>query len=403
MTQAKSQTDNRSDDEIPAALWEYPHLTERLGCRSAVPVGLIDVGHPQYLYTRNAQWLADKFPLLADLMAHYGIGGPSASGQPELEYYKLLERNVYEVNQGVFPVGFALGHSAVSLGRGQDESFSTPSTLPQPDVYRVSRKASLKQADTLDFPDAYRQSEVGKVSSPSPENRQSVSVVNSVVFAEASPVVPVKLVGNAVSAHIESGELWSKVGLPQSSPSQAVVVANGSGRKAVSAVETQTDVAVSPRLLLSEPKRKMTVIQESTPPSQSVESFENGMHNAISTVAGYLGERQWGLRKATETRAEVVVQPTQGMVWRSAVEVRQEHPNVLPTPATRKKSLETAAEPSHPGPVPHNEKLDFRGDEASPLVRGRDVNVHQIAEQVERILARKLTVERERRGMKTWR
>ena len=135
-------SDGEADDVLPESL-----LATRLYRRGTEPIGVIDVRHPQDLYARTAQWIAQRFPLLAYFMTRYGSGESETAGHGGFVYTRASERPGDEPNSLVSIVNHT--PQVFEQPLGPMSRWSEEVSLQPAETFRVSRRPPPALAGTL--------------------------------------------------------------------------------------------------------------------------------------------------------------------------------------------------------------------------------------------------------------
>lgn len=379
----------------PDAAAQTP-LGERLSRRATEPLGLIDTLHSRRKHAEAAQWVARHFPLLADLLARHGDTGTGDATDPaDLDYPR--------------PPGHAplvAGSSVVGVTQPPHRgTAATPS--PPAETFRLRRSPPPPLAETSHAPQTL------------PEMRASQTAPGSAAIGKP-PALPAEP-GRAAAGH------------PVSAPVRDSATRTPASSDA--APTAQTLPSISGASLSESGSAALPLAQHdsATPTTQALPSAsgaspgESGgaalplaQHDSAASTAQALpaipapsaSPRELGgaalplaLSHGQRTHADAqtsnparqqhwptsrkVLETTASLVWRT------ETPAGTANAQGRREDVGGIAATRRDA-APQAETIEILGNaQHAPQA---DIDIRQIAEQVERILGRKLIAARERRG-----
>lgn len=375
-------------------------LGERLLQRRTEPLGLIDVRQPQQHYTRTAGWIAQRFALLDHWKTRYGSDEDTSAAGPSL-VFAAPGQTLTEPSHAVPSVAQI---RAVKQPVAAQTSTVSPTSSSPPEQFRVRRRA---------------------ISNPPPSENLARSAIISPHYRGQTPSVAAAPAQTPVT-----------VGRIEARPSLFPLLLQREHSEARTGLAKGRELAepLASRATMQTPLSKSALSQLHEPPSlaggddsardvtspvvESAASFPlvqrqaAGSEQPAETAHGDVAERR--VPAATEVRAALSGAPQPAMVWRERAEVssggmfadgttggpgtalplaisaaRGGEPQVArqattaePASSTNTESTASVAAPPMPATPPANE-----------------IDVAHLAEQVSRLLARQLQIERERRGM----
>lgn len=399
-------------------------LVARLARRLDEPQGVIDVRYAQQKYARIMNWLVERFGLLDQLMARYGIEDAHAgdshllmAAQPaliieqpvgeQINYFSTTSQYFSSAMASQPPSPAAASQSTSSEAR--PSSFAeiinarpTPSadeSLPPEGTYRVSRRAPpLSPASQSGSTDA-------TASPDKPDRHKPVDGLNQSTSAQGiserssdvqtPPLIYAKSVierEEKILLHAEAHE-W---------PSGATVKTQISSTPSSPAIR-QAEIEIAN--FKQSPASSLPLVNPQVGPAQIDDHQHSGARQSIETAP----TAQDGRRRdvVSEIRDDSLSPTRPDIVWRKssdnpAADFTGRDAGGHATAAARRTDTfaSTTAQEFREAAVPANAQAtsdEIRIEQLSPQV------IRTISEQVIRTISFDLKLERERRGMSKWR
>jgi len=463
--QSKDPFDERAAGEGADVFRQSP-LVVRLIARGMEPIGAIDVRHPQHLHARASQWIAERFPLLARFMSRYG-GQEAAPGDPAgFIYTRAVELPGQERGGEISPITILNDREKPAVAIPAAGFSGTVLPEPSP-TFRVSRRppagewTSIRTSFGLQsdhdawnaFNPEHPTKQVSSVTQdtemktashalerarpgnepmgspempPIPGKGKPVSLNRVSELREVQPPVealvpalahrpngmqevpagPDQQKERADSPLLSSASDTGRYGAPVSVPVRAVSLPGSREEKrgrAEQAAPLPVRAGTSGTADRVEPNPSappMPGERKAHPPLRAVSQRSQGMEPGKSSV----GMPNPDAPALVEERREFPGQQIPSMVWRKdSIPAREAQP-VFPgrarpqTGSSTEQGLPDSESAPSSVPPPH-------GSPPLPAARsgGGDIDIGEIAEKVSQVIARKLIIERERRGVRWWR